>query len=40
VFVALANRMDIFLHAYLLVNAAYAARSMLGIARRLGGSAR
>ncbi len=40
VFVALANRLDIFLHAYLLVNAAHAARSLLGIARRLGGSAR
>lgn len=35
-FVALANRIDLFLHAYLLMNAAYAARSMLGIALKLG----
>jgi phosphatidylglycerophosphate synthase len=35
-FVALANRIDLFLHAYLAVNAAYAARSLLAIARRLG----
>lgn len=38
-FVALANRIDLFLHAYALVNAAYAARALLGIARRLGRSA-
>ena len=36
VFVALANRMDLFLHAYVGMNAAYAARSLLGIARKLG----
>jgi len=36
VFVALANRMDVFLHAYVGLNAAYAARSLLGIARKLG----
>jgi len=36
VFVALANRMDLFLHAYVGLNAAYAARSLLGIARKLG----
>ena len=34
--VALVNRVDIFLHAYLIMNAAYAARSFLGIARSLG----
>lgn len=37
VYVAIANRIDLFLHAYLLVNAAYAARSLLGVARALGG---
>jgi hypothetical protein len=37
-FVALANRIDLFLHAYLLMNAAYAARSLLGIALKLGKS--
>jgi phosphatidylglycerophosphate synthase len=35
-FVALANRMDLFLHAYVALNAAYAARALLGIARKLG----
>ena len=35
-FVALANRIDIFLHVYVAMNAAYAARSLLGIALRLG----
>ena len=35
-FVALANRIDLFLHAYLAMNAAYAARSLLSIALRLG----
>ena len=35
-FVALANRIDVFLHAYLIMNAAYAARSLLGIALKLG----
>jgi phosphatidylglycerophosphate synthase len=34
--VALVNRIDIFLHAYLVMNAAYAARAFLGIARALG----
>ena len=34
--VALVNRIDIFLHAYIVMNAAYAARSFLGIARSLG----
>jgi hypothetical protein len=38
-FVALANRMDLFLHVYGAVNAAYAARALLGIAVRLGGRA-
>jgi len=36
VFVALANRIDIFLHAYLLVNAAHVGRSLLGITWKLG----
>jgi phosphatidylglycerophosphate synthase len=35
-FVALADRIDLFLHAYVLMNGAYAARSLLGIAARLG----
>src|SRR5262245_8723256 len=34
--VALVNRIDIFLHAYLVMNAAYAARALLGIVRALG----
>ena len=34
--VALVNRIDIFLHAYLVMNAAYAARAFLGILRGLG----
>jgi phosphatidylglycerophosphate synthase len=34
--VALVNRVDIFLHAYVVMNAAYAARAFLGIARSLG----
>jgi hypothetical protein len=34
--VALINRIDIFLHAYIVMNAAYAARSFLSIARSLG----
>jgi len=35
-FVALANRIDIFLHVYIFMNAAYAARSLLAIAVKLG----
>jgi phosphatidylglycerophosphate synthase len=35
-FVAIADRIDLFLHAYVLMNAAYAARSLLGISLRLG----
>jgi phosphatidylglycerophosphate synthase len=35
-FVALADRIDLFLHAYVVMNGAYAARSLLGIAVRLG----
>jgi len=35
-FVALANRIDLFLHAYIAMNAAYAARALLGIGRALG----
>ena len=38
VFVALANRMDLFLHAYLAMNAAYGARAFLSIGRALGRS--
>ena len=34
--VALVNRIDIFLHAYVLMNAAYAARAFLGITLKLG----
>jgi phosphatidylglycerophosphate synthase len=37
-FVALANRIDLFLHAYVAMNAAYAARSLLAIGRALGRS--
>jgi phosphatidylglycerophosphate synthase len=38
-FVALANRMDLFLHAYAAMNAAYAARALLTIGRKLGRAA-
>jgi phosphatidylglycerophosphate synthase len=38
-FVALANRMDLFLHAYAAMNAAYAARALLTITRKLGRAA-
>ena len=36
VYVAIANRIDIFLHAYLVMNAAYAARALLLIGLALG----
>lgn len=36
VFVALANRMDLFLHVYLAINAAYAGRTILAVVRKLG----
>ena len=36
VFVAIFDRMDVFLHAYLLVNAAHVGRSLLGITWKLG----
>ncbi|HEY6475181.1 MAG TPA: CDP-alcohol phosphatidyltransferase family protein [Polyangia bacterium] len=36
VYVAIANRIDLFLHAYLAMNAAYAARALLSIGRALG----
>jgi GNAT superfamily N-acetyltransferase len=36
VYVALANRLDLFLCVYLAVNAAYAARSFLGVMLKLG----
>lgn len=35
-FVALANRIDLFLHVYLAINAAYAGRTLLGAAMKLG----
>lgn len=35
-FVAAANRLDWFVHVYLAMNAAYAARSLLGVMRKLG----
>jgi phosphatidylglycerophosphate synthase len=38
VFVAIANRLDLFLHVYLAVNAAYAARALAGVALKLGRS--
>jgi hypothetical protein len=36
VFVAALDRLDIFLHVYLALNAAYAARTMLAMLRKLG----
>ncbi|MES1172025.1 MAG: CDP-alcohol phosphatidyltransferase family protein [Bacteroidota bacterium] len=36
VFVALANRVDLFMHVYLAINAAHVARSLLGITLKLG----
>jgi phosphatidylglycerophosphate synthase len=39
VFVAIANRMDLFLHVYVGLNAAYAARALLGVVRKLGRAA-
>lgn len=36
VFVAVANRLDIFLHVYLVANAAHVGRSLLGITVKLG----
>ena len=35
-FVAIANRMDLFLHVYAGLHAAHAARSLLGVAIKLG----
>lgn len=37
-FVAFANRLDLFLHVYVAVNAAHAARALLAVARKLGRS--
>jgi hypothetical protein len=37
VFVALFNRLDLFLHVYVAINAAHAGRSLLAIVRKLGG---
>lgn len=37
-FVALADQLDVFLHVYLAINAAYAARSLLIVALKLGRS--
>jgi hypothetical protein len=36
VYVAVADRLDLFLHAYLFVNAAHTGRSLLAIAAKLG----
>jgi hypothetical protein len=36
VLVAVANRLDLFLHVYVTINAAHAARSLLAIGRKLG----
>jgi len=38
VFVAAANRLDVFLHVYLAINAAYAGRTILALLRKLGRS--
>lgn len=38
VFVAVANRLDLFLHVYLAMNAAYVARTILAVLRKLGRS--
>jgi hypothetical protein len=38
VFVAAANRLDLFLHVYLAMTAAYAARTILAVLRKLGRS--
>ena len=38
VFVAAANRLDLFLHVYLAINAAYAGRTILAVLRKLGRS--
>jgi hypothetical protein len=35
-FVAIANQLELFLHVYLAINAAYAARSLLSVAWKLG----
>ena len=40
VFVAIADRLDLFLHTYFVVHAAYAARALLGVALKLGRSPR
>jgi hypothetical protein len=36
VYVAIFNRLDLFLHVYVAINAAHAARSFLAIIRKLG----
>ncbi len=36
--VAIADQLDVFIHVYLAINAAYAARSLLGVALKLGRS--
>jgi hypothetical protein len=35
-FIAVADQLDLFLHVYIAINGAYAARSLLGIALKLG----
>ena len=37
-FVAVADQLEVFLHVYIAINAAYAARSLLGVALKLGRS--
>lgn len=36
IFVAIADQLDVFLHVYIAINAAYAARTLLGVALKLG----
>jgi hypothetical protein len=36
VFIAIADQLDVFLHVYIAINAAYAARALLGVALKLG----
>jgi hypothetical protein len=36
--VAVADQLEVFLHVYIAVNAAYAARSLLGVVLKLGRS--
>jgi len=40
VVVALADRLDVFLHVYVVINSAYAARALLGVFLKLGGTSK